>query len=98
MAKPGQPRRPALVGPSGWHAGGSWGVVPPGLTSQLGQGQAEIAAGVGPEPYHPHPGGRELGFDVLAAELGRDLGAQLFPGRETDRQAEISDRDLLLAR
>ena len=20
------------VGPSGWHAGGSWGVVPPGLT------------------------------------------------------------------
>src|SRR3954467_15411450 len=60
------------------------------------QGESEVAAGVGPPMRHRQPGRGELAFDPLAAELGRDLGAQLLPGGEQNLQIKRGDRHHLL--
>ena len=53
------------VGPSGWHAGGSWGVVPPGQTQ--------------PRILLAKPGldGHDRGIKVIAFAL-RDAGAEVI--------------------
>src|SRR3954447_15343177 len=46
------------------------------------QRQGEVVGRVGPPVHEPEAGGGELALDAFAAELGRDLGAHLLPGRE----------------
>src|SRR5258708_33180732 len=88
-------------GPGSWHGTDRAKALTPRqgpLLGCLGQGQAEVAGRVGPEPQRAQPGRGELGLDPGAAELGRDLGAPLFPGRERTLQVEIVGRDMLRAR
>src|SRR5258708_10501232 len=72
-------------GPGSWHGTDRAKSLTPRqgpLLRCLGQGQAEVAVRIGPEPQRAQPGRGALALEPVAAVLGRELQRHRFHGAD----------------